>query len=517
MLYASGSNVFSKRTIGSAGNFLRVSGGLPVWTTAAAADLSDGANIAHINATETISAVWTFNTLPESAVTPTTNNQLTNKAYVDSLIANQRKTSVRAATTVAGTLASSFENGDVIDGVTLVTGDRILIKNQAAQAENGVYTVNVSGAPTRATDMDAANEVDGMFLVVEDGTTLAGTIWLTVSEVTTLGTDAIVFTQVNKATDLVAGAGLTLAGLTLDVGTASSSRIVVNADNIDLATTAATPGSFGSATQVATYTVDAYGRLTASGQTTIALTDANISNFNEAAQDAVGTILTDSSTIDFTYDDGANTITGIVIDGSITFAKIQNIATDRLIGRDAAGSGVTTEIAVTNGLAFTGSNSIGHSTSGATTLTHTNAQVPDTVTIDTWGHVTGFTTRDLTLTNIHDVTITGAATGEVLTYNGFAWVNGAASGTITEAYVDSFSGNNIDLDANTGTVVNVDGTGIAFTAPSDLTKLFVYRNGVMLSRTGTVSRDYSVNTSTHVITFSVDITSGETLKFVKIS
>ena len=69
------------------------------------------------------------------------------------------KAAVRVATTVAGTLASSFENGATIDGVVLATGDRILIKNQADAAENGIYTVNASGAPTRATDADSGSEL----------------------------------------------------------------------------------------------------------------------------------------------------------------------------------------------------------------------------------------------------------------------------------------------------------------------------------------------------------------------
>src|SRR5688500_804482 len=61
----------------------------------------------------------------------------------------------RVATTTNGTLATAFANGQTIDGVTLVTGDRILLKNQTTQSENGIYTVNASGAPTRATDADS--------------------------------------------------------------------------------------------------------------------------------------------------------------------------------------------------------------------------------------------------------------------------------------------------------------------------------------------------------------------------
>lgn len=518
ILAANGATSFQKIPAVAVGQVLKSAGTatVPVWGTLAASDLTDGDNIAHINATETITSAWTFNTLPQSSVVPTTNNQFTNKAYVDSLIANQRKLSVRGASVGANITLSGTQT---VDGVALIAGDRFLAKDQTTTGANGIYVV-AAGAWTRATDMDTAGEVDGTFVIVEDGTVQSGTIWLTVSEVTNLGTDAITFTQVNKATDLIAGNGLLASGLTWNVvGTAGN--IVANADSIDLATTAATPGSYGSATQVATYTVDAYGRLTASGQTTIALTNANISNFNEAAQDAVAGILTNTTTIDFTYDDIANTIVADVNSGSITFSKIQSINSDRLIGRDAAGLGVTTEIAVTNGLEFTGSNSIGHSSqSGIGTFAFTGAKVLSSITVDAYGHFVHVVTRDFGIDDLHDVTITGVTSGQVLSWSGSAWVNAAASGTITEAYTETLNSSTISLNSGTS-VKNAEGTNIAFTTPSDKTKLFIYRNGLMLSRSSddgtTAPRDYTVNTATHVVTFAQPVVTGEQLKFVKIS
>ncbi len=80
---------------------------------------------------------------------------------------------------------------------------------------------------------------------------------------------------------------------------------------------------------------------------------------DEDAQDAVGTTLTDTATIDFTYDDATPAITADVKNSSITYAKIQNIsATDRLLGRDTAGAGATEELTVSGGLEFTGSGGI---------------------------------------------------------------------------------------------------------------------------------------------------------------
>lgn len=107
---------------------------------------------------------------------------------------SQWKDPVRVATSAAGTLATAFENGDTVDGVVLATGDRILIKDQAAGAENGIYTVNASGAPTRATDMDAGGEVVGALVYAIAGTTNGGQVFRNTNTTTpTLGTTALTF------------------------------------------------------------------------------------------------------------------------------------------------------------------------------------------------------------------------------------------------------------------------------------------------------------------------------------
>ena len=106
------------------------------------------------------------------------------------------KRPVVAATTIDAALATEYENGDVVDGVTLVTGDRILIKNQSAGLENGVYIVEVSGTPTRAEDFDADVDVQGgvMVPVNNEGTANGDTIWvLSDDDVVVVDTDALVF------------------------------------------------------------------------------------------------------------------------------------------------------------------------------------------------------------------------------------------------------------------------------------------------------------------------------------
>lgn len=114
------------------------------------------------------------------------------------------KQAVRVATAAAGTLASDFENGDTVDGVVLATGDRILIKNQAAGAENGIYTVAASGAPARATDADTAAEILQASVYVQEGTANADKQFvLTTNAPITLGTTALVFAEFTSGSGVV--------------------------------------------------------------------------------------------------------------------------------------------------------------------------------------------------------------------------------------------------------------------------------------------------------------------------
>lgn len=114
------------------------------------------------------------------------------------------KMPVRVATTAAGTLATSFENGDTIDGVVLAAGDRILIKNQAAGADNGIYTVNATGAPTRATDFDTDLRAHGAATFVSEGTANGNKIFLmTTNAPIDLGTTTLTFAELSSSSALI--------------------------------------------------------------------------------------------------------------------------------------------------------------------------------------------------------------------------------------------------------------------------------------------------------------------------
>jgi len=161
-----------------------------------------------------------------NVATPTGSTDAANKAYVDAQLQGlDVKNSVRVATTANGTLASAFANGQTVDGVSLSTGDRILLKDQSTGSENGIYTVNSSGAPTRATDFDADSEVTGgTFFFVEEGTTNADNGFVMTNDGTvTVGTTALTFTQFSGAGQVIAGDALTKSGNTLNVGVDDSS------------------------------------------------------------------------------------------------------------------------------------------------------------------------------------------------------------------------------------------------------------------------------------------------------
>ena len=155
---------------------------------------------------------------------PSSDLHAATKAYVDSVAEGLHiHASVVAATTANVALANALENGDALDGITLATGNRILVKNQTTQSENGIYVVQASGQPTRATDFDTALEVDsGDFVFVSGGTVNANTGWVQTSKPATVGTDAITFSQFSGAGTYLAGTGLTLTGNTFSINTATT-------------------------------------------------------------------------------------------------------------------------------------------------------------------------------------------------------------------------------------------------------------------------------------------------------
>jgi hypothetical protein len=174
--------------------------------------------------------------------TPTDAAHIATKGYVDA--ARQGldvKASVRAATTAAINLSTDLQNGDVLDGVTLVTGDRVLVKDQGSASENGIYVVVPSGAASRSSDAngtpDTGELTSGTFTFVEEGTVNFDSGFVVSTNGTiTVGTTGIVWTQFSGAGSFEAGNGLSKSGTTVNVNV-TANRTAITADAIDIAST----------------------------------------------------------------------------------------------------------------------------------------------------------------------------------------------------------------------------------------------------------------------------------------
>ena len=237
-----GTQTLTNKTISGASNTL---------TNIANASLTNSSVTVGTTAIALGASSLTLGGLTSVAVTqdPVSALQLATKQYVDALSQGlDPKASCIAATTVNITLSGA----QTIDGVALIAGDRCLVKNQTATADNGIYVVSAS-AWTRSTDMDIWAEVPGAYTFIEQGTTWADTGWVCTSNAGgTLGTTPITWVQFAGAGTYSAGTGLTLTGT-----------------QFSITNTAVTAGAYGSATQVGTFTVNAQGQLTLAGNTTV--------------------------------------------------------------------------------------------------------------------------------------------------------------------------------------------------------------------------------------------------------
>lgn len=195
--------------------------------------------------------------------TPTANTDGVNKAYADALIQGLVLKGTARVATAAALPACTYANGTsgvgatltgnangalTVDSYAVAANDLVLVKNQASGLQNGLYVVTQAGSAgtpfilTRSDLMDTAAEFAGAFIAVEDaGTANANSLWLcTNTAAPTVGTTAITFSQLNGATQLQQGTGISISGNT-----------------VSLASGVATPGTYTAVT------VDTYGRVTA--------------------------------------------------------------------------------------------------------------------------------------------------------------------------------------------------------------------------------------------------------------
>ena len=181
---------------------------------------------------------------------PSSSSEAATKNYVDNLVTGLRtRVIARVASTANVVLASGLENGDTLDGVTLATGNRVLLKNQTTTSQNGLYTVVASGTASRDTEFDTISELAGQLILVSEGTTNADTMYLCTTDTSaTLGSSAITYTQVFPS------AGGTVTSVA--VADSGSSEFTVTGSPITSSGTISLAVNSIAATKIGTGTVD---------------------------------------------------------------------------------------------------------------------------------------------------------------------------------------------------------------------------------------------------------------------
>ena len=263
------------------------------------------------------------------------------------------KTAVRVATTAAGTLATAFANGQTVDGVTLATGDRILIKNQGDLKENGIYVVAASGTPTRATDADAGSELVGAVVSVVTGATAGGKAFRCVNTSITLGSTLIQFEDL-----LVSLGALIAANNFSDLANASTARTNLGlgaASNVtfNTLTVSSVTGNASSATTA--------GYATAAGSATYASSAGTAGTANYANSATTATTVSGNAAT-ATAMQNTRTIGGSNFNGT---ANVTSFPSPGAIGGTTPSTGAFTTLTTTGGI------ELGHATD--TTITRTSA------------------------------------------------------------------------------------------------------------------------------------------------
>jgi len=173
---------------------------------------------------------------------PTQNDQAATKLYVDNLVTGLKtRIIVRAATTGNIDLTQDLQNNDTLDGVTLATGDKVLVKNQSNNTQNGIYKVVASGTASRDPDFDTVDELSGQMIIVKEGSVNGDSFQLCTTDSGSIGSAAITFTQVTPSSGgtvtqvgiaqsgsefTISGSPITTSGnITLGVGTIANTKI----------------------------------------------------------------------------------------------------------------------------------------------------------------------------------------------------------------------------------------------------------------------------------------------------
>ena len=396
-------------------------------------------NSTTIGATTPSSAAFTTATV---STAPVSGNDVVNKTYLEYFAAGLSwKQPVLCATTANITLSGL----QTLDGVTVVAGDRVLVKNQSTASQNGIYLAFAT-AWSRAPDADVWNDLISAITFVETGSTQSGSAWYcTAQPGGTIGTTAVNWSNFSVATTYTAGTGLTLAG-----------------NQFSITNTGVTAAAYGSASKTLTATVNAQGQLTVLADTNIAIANTQVSGLGTMSTQAASGVAITGGTIDGVTIGGvtAGAVTATTFTGAGT--GLTGTATSLSIGGNAA---TATSATTATNIAGGATGSLPYQTSSSTTTllaAGSNGQVLTLASgVPSWATPTTGTVTSVSGTGtVSGISLSGTVTstgnltlGGTLDLSAPPAIGGTTANTITGTTITAstkFVGTNFDASGSGG-------------------------------------------------------------------